>query len=123
MWQMPHWRIIHFQGANTRGMHPRRNAKRWMCVLYIVGKQVIFELEDRTSNHICGWHPKEVGGTVCTIISGNKKLERTTSMAKGIEQWRVQNVQTIKPILSDRFQRYVRWRLVFPAEKLFLSGT
>ena len=131
MWRMPHRRIIHFEGANTRGMQPRRNAKRWSFVLYIVGKQVISELEDRTSNHICGWHPKEVGGTDCTIISGNKKLVRTnrapkqltTSMAKGIEQWRVQNIQTIKPILSDRFQRNVRWRLVFLAEKLFLSGT
>ena len=131
MWRMPHRRIIHFKGANTRGMQPRRNAKRWFFVLYIVGKQVISELEDRTSNHICGWHPKEVGGTDRTIISGNKKLVRTnrapkqltTWMAKGIEQWRVQNIQAIKPILSDGFQRNARRRLVLPAEKLFFSGT
>ena len=110
-------------------MQPRQNVKRWSFVLYIVGKQVISESEDRTSNHIGGWHPKEVGGTHCSIISGNKKLVRTnrtpkqlpTSMAKGIEEWRVQNIQTIKPILSDRFQRNVIRRL--PAEKLFLSGT
>ena len=112
-------------------MQPRRNAKRWFFVLYIVGKQVISELKDRTSNHICGWHPKEVSGTDCTIISGYKKLVRTnrapkqltTSMAKGIEQWRVQNIQAIKPILSDGFQRNGRRQLVLPAEKLFLSGT
>ena len=112
-------------------MQPRRNAKRWSFVLYIVGKQVISELEDSTSNHICGWHPKEVGGTDYIIISGNKKLMRTnrapkqlsTSMAKGIEQWRVQNIQTIKPILSDEFQRNARRWLVLLAEKLFLSGT
>ena len=82
MWRMPHRCIIHFEGANTRGMQPRRNAKRWSFVLYIVGKQVISEIEDRTSNHICGWHPKEVGGTDCTIISGNKKLVRTNRAPK-----------------------------------------
>ena len=110
-------------------MLPRRNLKRWSFVLYIVGKQVISELEDRTSNHICDRHPKEVGGTHCIVISGNNKLVRTnrtskqltTPMAKGIQQWRVQNIQAIKPILSDGFQRNVRRRL--PAEKFFLSGT
>ena len=93
IWRMPHRRIVHFEGANTRGMQPRRNGKRWSFVLCIVGKQVISELENHTSNHICGWYYKEVGGTHCTIISGNKKLVRTnrapkqltTSMAKGIE--------------------------------------
>ena len=90
-----------------------RNLKRWSFVLYIVGKQVISESEDRTSNHICGWHPKEVGGTYCAIIPGNKKLVRTnwapkkltTSMAKGIKQWRVQNIQTISNNLGRISQK------------------
>ena len=126
MWRMPHRRIIHFKGANTRGMQPRRNAKRWFFVLYIVGKQVISELEDHTSNQICRWHPKEVGGTDCTIISGNKKLvctnrapkQLTTSIAKGIEQWRVQNIQYSR---TD-FKEMGDGTLCFPRKSSFLAA-
>ena len=92
-------------------MQPRGNQIRCSFVLHIVGKQVISELEDPTCNDIRQWHPKKGGKTNCTILlrydkfvptnRTSKKL--TTSMAQGIQQWQVQNIQTIKPTLLDAF--------------------
>ena len=111
-WRLPHRRIIKFEEANTRGMQTTWNVKGCYFGLHIFCKQVISELGDPNSNHMCGRHLKTLGCTHRTIISGNKRLlptnpapnKLTTSMAKGIKQWRVQHIQTIKPIVSDGFQ-------------------